>query len=380
MLRLLEVLRYEDKPITVLEAAGDTWVAATEVGRALGLHDNTVREMTRRNPDIFEPLTTTLDALWREGTTTSHGAKEDASTSARDRADTLFVNYGGVIAVLLKLDTSRVKDPDARARVVRFFQWALKDLKVAMLGRALPPGATPIAVPAWVESLSAAERSRLHRGLFHSAKGMPVSILVPLAASIGIVLDADAITAERAALLSPGSGGRSGAGGGATPPARPGASGTNPAGANLFSSDPDTLAHTYLEAIRGIVAEHAGRISGMEPGDGAGRLPVPLRGYIGGLANTHRDGRVLRVLALLPGAANELLTARLGPMHTGRTFAQAMQRAGAWVGDPTKPHVTAVVSYKRADGRKVCARHYCLLMERLWVEDGAGPVVGAETR
>ena len=161
MLRLLEVLRYEDKPITVLEAAGDTWVAATEVGRALGLHDNTVREMTRRNPDIFEPLTTTLDALWREGTTTSRGAKEDATINARDRADTLFLNYSGVIAVLLKLDTSRVKDPEARARAVHFFQWALKDLKQAMLGRALPSGAPSVAVPAWVEGLPGAERSRL---------------------------------------------------------------------------------------------------------------------------------------------------------------------------------------------------------------------------
>lgn len=206
MLRLLEVLQYEGTPITVLEAAGDTWVAATEVGRALGLSSATVRNVVWRNREVFEPLTMTLDGLWTVGGVTTHDAKEMHSNSAsygaapRERADTLFLNYSGVIAVLLKLDTNRLKNADARATVVRFFAWALKDLRAAMLGRALPPGAGagPARVPAWVEALSAAERSRLHRGLFNSAKGMPVSILVPMAASIGIALDAEAIAAERA--------------------------------------------------------------------------------------------------------------------------------------------------------------------------------------
>ena len=74
-LRLLEVLRYEDMPITVLEAAGEAWVAATEVGKVLGLHDNAVRQVVQRNPDIFESLTKRLEECWREGSTTSRPSK-----------------------------------------------------------------------------------------------------------------------------------------------------------------------------------------------------------------------------------------------------------------------------------------------------------------
>ena len=394
-MEVVGVPSFEGIPVPVIRVDGEPWVALVDIERCLRVapdnlrrllsrrveeFEGLVRSFRTRRPETYEGLGTprpqTLAEQTGDSVSPSGGVRPSKEKRAGGRPADLYLNRQGIFALVMMVQVKSIRDPETQQTVLGFRRFLLSVLDAYLTGRALPAGSPTMAVPAWVERLSGAERSRLHRGLFHQAKAMPVSILVPLAASIGIGLDGDAIAAERAAPRSPGSDGRSGASGGdATGTARPGAS-----PATTLSSDPDTLTHTYLEALRGIVAEHPGRISGMEPGDGAGRPPVPLRGYIGGLANTHRDGRTLRVLALLPGAANELLTARLGPLHTGRTFVQAMQRAGAWVGDPTKPHVTAIVSYKRADGRKVRARHYCLLVERLWVEDGAGAAVGAETR
>ena len=203
LLRLLEVLQYEDKPITVLEAAGETWVAATEIGRALGLHDNTVRQVVKKNPDIFESLTTTLEAIWREGATTSRGDPVEtggtASARMQDQADTLYLNYSGVVATLLKLDTSRIKDPEARARVVRFFRWALKDLRQAMQGRGLPAGPSTAGAP----SLLPPKYLPACRAFLCHVKDMPTPLLVQAAAAFGITLDPAAVEAERAEVARP---------------------------------------------------------------------------------------------------------------------------------------------------------------------------------
>jgi hypothetical protein len=209
MLRLLEVLSYEGMPITVLEAAGDAWVAATEVGRALGLAERTVRQVVQKNPGVFEPLTMTLDGLWREGVGMSRAdpvktGNEDSggrkgALRIQEQASTLFLNYSGVLAVLLKLDTLRVKNPDARAKVTRFFHWALNDLKRAMLGRALPAGAgaapTPPLLPP--KYLSA------YRAFLCHVRDMPTPLLVQVAATFGIIIDPAGVEAERAVLARP---------------------------------------------------------------------------------------------------------------------------------------------------------------------------------
>lgn len=102
--------------------------------------------------------------------------------------------------MLLKLDTSR----EVRARVVRFFQWALKDLKQAMLGRALPSGAGAASVGA--PALLPPKYLPAYRAFLCHVKDMPTPLLVQAAAAFGITLDADAIAAERAALAGSGAG------------------------------------------------------------------------------------------------------------------------------------------------------------------------------
>lgn len=70
-----------------------------------GLHDNIVREVVQRNPDIFEGLTTTWEAIWREGATSLRVDPVETGNSSPVRtqaqASTLFLNYSGVVAALL---------------------------------------------------------------------------------------------------------------------------------------------------------------------------------------------------------------------------------------------------------------------------------------
>jgi hypothetical protein len=196
-------LSYEGMPITVLEAAGDAWVAATEVGRALGLSLATVRNLIQRNPEVFEPLTTTLEGLLVAGvaTTRSDPVKPGNAASGRmqEQASTLFLNYSGVLAVLLKLDTSKIKHPEARAKVVRFLRWALTTLKRAMLGRALPAGdgaapTRPLLPPKYLPA---------YRAFLCHVRDMPTPLLVQVAATFGIIIDPAGVEAERAVLARP---------------------------------------------------------------------------------------------------------------------------------------------------------------------------------
>ena len=137
----------------------------------------------------------------------------------------------------------------------------------------------------------------------------------------------------------------------------------------------DTNAQRHLDALREILATHSARIAGLEPVDRAGERRVPAQGYIGGLANIHRDGQVLRVIALLPDALDEKMAEAIGAAYNQQGFVQAMQRAGAWVGDPEKPNAKALAKYSRADGQAIRARHYCLLVDKVWL-DGQGPKPG----
>ena len=369
MLRLLESLEYEGSSVTVLTAASDTWVAATEVGRALGLHDNTVRQVVQKNYEVFEPLTTTLEALWRGGATTSRVANPNPTSDndlrfARDRADTLFLNYSGIIAVLLKLDTARIKDPEARARVVGFFRWALRDLKQAMLGRALPAGADG----------SANERPRLDartadivKAIARNGHRLPVSILVPLAASIGIDIDPAAVEAERAAMAP---GVRSGSGrravASATAPAD-----TAPSEGAPAIAESETEAERYLRILREVIAENRWRIAGLEEASGGAgpaeaaegargqRCPMPVDGYIGGVGRA----RGLVVIGLLPLSFKGEM-ARRG-IYDQRRVRAALHAAGVLVGEPARRGGTTTLSYIREDGWKVHTHHLCFRMDRV---------------
>jgi hypothetical protein len=137
----------------------------------------------------------------------------------------------------------------------------------------------------------------------------------------------------------------------------------------------DTNAQRHLDALREIIATHSARIAGLEPVDRSGDRRVPAQGYIGGLANIHRDGQVWRVIALLPDALDVLMADAIGAAYNQQGFVQAMQRAGAWIGDPKKPNTNAVVKYVRADGQTILARHHCLLLDKVWM-DGEGPTPG----
>lgn len=374
LLRLLGALSYEGMPVTVLEAAGDTWVAATEVGRALGLHDNTVRQVVQKNPDIFESLTMTLEALWREGGTTSRVAK---APGARDRADTLFLNYNGVLAILLKLDTSRIKEPEARAKVVRFYRWALRDLKQAMLGRALPAGAAG----------GAKERPRLDartgdivKALARNGHRLPVSLLVPLAASIGIALDGEAIAAERAV------------------PARPSRAASLPVvggrpAAGEAEDVPAGEPERYLSALRRIVKENAHRIAGLEPRGKDGQPVEPRQGYIGGVGRVYG----VDVVGILPTALKELLAKIFGQCNVREVLA-ILETTTVPVADPALPadqparRAPVLVSppagrprrgkalglrYRRANGQNIRATHLCFRRDMVL---GNGAPAGADAR
>ena len=365
-----------------MEAGGEWWVAASELGRALGVGENSVRHLIQRHREQLAGYMTTFEEIWKQGPYRTVQAGEETTTSGagvRQRADTIFLNRRGMLAVVLKIEPSRIKVAEARETVNQSVRWALEVLDVAMAGRALPAGS----------GVGANERPRLDartadilKALARNGHRLPVSLLVPLAASVGITLDPAAVEAERAEVARPGRGGA---------PVALAAVGEQPTSA--APEDPAEKGARYLSALRRVIVQNSHRLAGLEERGKDGSVVVPRQGYIGGVGRAYG----VEVVGIQPRALQALLAPVLG-QYNARDFLAAMEKHVVAVPDPDAPEGQGVkrvsvlvtpgdqrtrqgkalgIRYRRADGKTTTR---CLLCFRRDAVLGDGTAAGGGAR
>ena len=229
--------------------------------------------------------------------------------------------------------------------MVRVFRWALKDLKQAMLGRALPSGARGAPSP----SLLPPKYLPAYRAFLCHVKDIPTPLLMQAAAAFGITIDSAAVEAERAAAQP-----KRVAAMAATErtqrrePSPPAVAGT---GGEL--GDVESEAVRYLRLLREVVAENRWRIAGLGSTGPGAQGPVPVGGYVGAV------GRALgaEVLGLKPAFAKHGL-ARRGVLDQ-RRFRAVLLNAGVLVGDAKYPGMAAAVKMPHSRAGSVAWRLLC---------------------
>ena len=94
---------FEDKEIRVIEWQKDLWIPIADIATAWGIDRSTPDNMINRNMEVFGDFTrTVLDA---------------ASTPMS------CLNERGMYILMGKISASRLKNPDAKAAIIRFQRW-----------------------------------------------------------------------------------------------------------------------------------------------------------------------------------------------------------------------------------------------------------------
>lgn len=128
---LLPIL-FEGTPIRVAETSeGLPGVVMVDVADAIGHSRQGLRQMIQRNEDAWKGF--------MDNVTLSIGIRGKGNPNA------IVLTKEGLIAVLVKITPSRIKNPEKRAKIIRFQRWAIETLTAVLDGRlTLVPTGKPL--------------------------------------------------------------------------------------------------------------------------------------------------------------------------------------------------------------------------------------------
>lgn len=108
---------FEGRPVRFLPTEDEVLVPLPDIARALDYDGKVLRNLIDRNEELFEQgkVVTTLP---------SEGGPQETTCLNRD----------GVVGLLMKLSTSRIKDPAKRNLIVAFQRWAVKTIREVAQG------------------------------------------------------------------------------------------------------------------------------------------------------------------------------------------------------------------------------------------------------
>lgn len=125
-------LMFDNTPVPVVEdetgGRRRRLIALAAVADVTGMDRETLRNIIKRNGDVFEGLTLSVTL------TDNLGRPRETTVLTRD----------GAMALLLKISTNQLEDEERRRRVVRFQRWAAEVLgEVVETGAYVSPAAAP---------------------------------------------------------------------------------------------------------------------------------------------------------------------------------------------------------------------------------------------
>lgn len=94
---------FEGKEIRAIEQDGDLWFPVVDLAAAWGTDRSTPLKIIERNPEAFEEVSQWCDVT--------------------SQAITLCVNEQGLYMLLGRISAGRLKNPEARERILRFQRW-----------------------------------------------------------------------------------------------------------------------------------------------------------------------------------------------------------------------------------------------------------------
>jgi hypothetical protein len=108
---------FHDIPVRIVEVDGIPMIPVTDIVTALGYDRGNISRLMKRNKDLFTPYKGVVNI------TTPGGMQE-----------MICLDDTGVVALLLKMDYSRIKEKGFRDKVLEFQQWSFTTLKKIMKG------------------------------------------------------------------------------------------------------------------------------------------------------------------------------------------------------------------------------------------------------
>lgn len=129
---LVTTENFQEIPVRIVQGEKDRMIPLVDIAAATGYDRSTINQIIDRNPDVFEGLKGMVVIPTR-------GGMQEVSCLTRD----------GVIGLLIKISSSRIKDKNVRAKVVAFQRWAIETLGKAMDGNFA--GASKIGISSILE-------------------------------------------------------------------------------------------------------------------------------------------------------------------------------------------------------------------------------------
>lgn len=108
---------FQEIPVRIVQGEKDRMIPLVDIARAVGYDDRVLRLHIDREPALFEGMEGRI-------VTMTPGGPQEVRCLTRD----------GVIGILMKLSSARIKNKEIRARVVSFQRWAIETLGKVMDG------------------------------------------------------------------------------------------------------------------------------------------------------------------------------------------------------------------------------------------------------
>jgi prophage antirepressor-like protein len=119
---------FEGNEIRTLEQNGDIWLPVVDLAEAWKIARNTVSEIIDRNQRLFDGYTTLVHVTC----TSKDAGKENLNASLR------CVNEQGLYLLMGRINTERLKDPNAKETILRFQRWVPELVKAFRKGELKP--------------------------------------------------------------------------------------------------------------------------------------------------------------------------------------------------------------------------------------------------
>jgi predicted transcriptional regulator len=116
--------------VRIIKQEGDEnlWIPTIDIKDALGIERTSINKIIKRNQEIFEE--TSADIMSAE-------VIAQKGKFHIQKRKLICVNYTGLVALLLKIAPSRVKNPDAYKKIVEFQKWAIQTIAEILHGNLL---------------------------------------------------------------------------------------------------------------------------------------------------------------------------------------------------------------------------------------------------
>lgn len=115
---LILTTHFQEVPVRIIQREKDRMIPLVDIAKALGHEVRVLRTHIDRNPALFEGLEGRIVMM-------SPGGLQETRCLTRD----------GVLGLMMKLDTSRLKDETIRQKIVTFQHWAIKTLGQVLDGK-----------------------------------------------------------------------------------------------------------------------------------------------------------------------------------------------------------------------------------------------------